>query len=336
MDHDPQERIRLIVGHTSGVAEILTVVREMNSALWRVDAEIKTVETVSHPLAGGTFVLDAKKGLPIRASKEQLSQSLHPTPPDTHCILVTAGAKGARCFSDLTGSRISKTEWGNKTGTVCSVQIVEKMGSRALVAFTDHHEALAFSLPNLEHLSSFDLPATDTSTLTCDDTGDWLVYTVDKTSRIIQQTTYGTLFDFRRAYTLPTIDFSITKPAVPPQPQPVSLGPTSLLSSWFRFGQSMTGEQLDTLLGGPDRPIPEKAQGSTADIQAGASSVAQAAAEVQSNLYARLQSAMGERGQMLSDLEERFNSLEAGSRSMVAEAKRRAAEQSAKSWFFGI
>ena len=59
--------------------------------------------------------------------------------------------------------------------------------------------------------------------------------------------TYATLFDFRRAYTLPDVDFASTAPTVPPQPQPVATGPASLLGSWFRFGQSMTGEQLDDL-----------------------------------------------------------------------------------------
>ncbi|KAJ7492344.1 WD40 containing snare-dependent exocytosis protein [Mycena latifolia] len=325
IENDPQLHVRLIVGYTSGTTEILTVIRDSNTASWRIDGEIKKVETVANPLPGGTFLLDPKKGLPIRATKEQLAQSFHSTPPDTHCILVTAGTKGARSFGDITGARIGKTDWGNKTGTVCSVQIVEKMGSHALVAFTDNHEALAFSLPQLEYLCTLRLPTEDTSYLTCDNTGDWM------SSRIIDRASYGTFFDFRRAYTPPDVTF--TKPNVPPQPQPVSLGPTSLLSSWFRFGQSMTGEQLDILLGGPDRPIPEVKPPRPENGPSEASSLAQTAAGAQSTLYARLQSAVGERGQMLGDLEDRFNSLEQGSRSMVAQAKRLAAEQTAKGWF---
>ncbi|KAJ7103251.1 WD40 containing snare-dependent exocytosis protein [Mycena belliarum] len=324
-EHDPQIRTRLIVGYTSGLTEILTVIRETNSPGWRIDADIKKIETVAHPLVGGTFILDPKKGLPLRATKELLAQSFHPTPPETHCILITAGAKGARSFSDITGPRIGKTDWGNKTGTVQSVQIVEKMGSRALIAITDNHEVLAFSIPQLEYLCTLRLPTDDTSSLTCDETGDWM------TAQIIDRASYGTIFDFRRAYTPPNITF--TQPTIPSQPQPVSLGPTSLLSSWFRFGQSMTGEQLDILLGGPDRPIPEAKQSSLANFPTNASSAAQIATEAQSSLYARLQSAVGERGQMLGDLEDHFNSLEQGSRSMVTQAKRMAAEQSAKSWF---
>ncbi|KAJ7675329.1 lethal giant larvae like, C-terminal-domain-containing protein [Mycena rosella] len=333
IENDPQLRIRLIVGYVSGAAEILTVIRDTNSPSRRIDGEIKKVETVANPLPGGTFILDTKKGLPIRATKEQLAQSFHPTPPETHCMMVMAGTKGARSFADITGPRIAKTDWGNKTGTVRSVQIVEKMGSHALVAFTDNHEALAFSLPHLEHLCTLNLPTEDASSLTCDNTGDWMACSMNHASAIIDHASYGTLFDFRRAYTPPDIDLLITKPTVPAQPQPVSLGPTSLLSSWFRFGQSMTGEQLDILLGGPDRPIPEKKPQSATIDPTSASSLAQTAAGVQSSLYSRLQSAVGERGQMLGDLEDRFNSLEEGSRSMVAQAKRLAAEQSARSWF---
>ncbi|KAJ7070791.1 WD40 containing snare-dependent exocytosis protein [Mycena amicta] len=336
-DNDPQLRVRLIVGYVSGATEIITVTRETNSSLWCIEAEIKKVEGVPNPLLGGMFVLDAKKGGFLRATRERLAQSLHPTAPDSTSILVIAGAKGARCIADLHGPRISRVDWAAKGSAVVCAQVVEKMGSQALVAFTDHHEIMAYSLPSLDHLGTFALPYRDTMSISCDETGDWVAYTPDKNSGRVELMRYGTLFDFRRAYTPPNLDFSSSKPVVPPQPQPVSLGPTSLISSWFRFGQSMTGEQLDTLLGGPNRPIPQKVSpppASSSETQTGgSSSLAQTAAGVQGSLYSRLQSAMGERGQMLSELEERFNSLEQGSRSMASQAKRMAAEQTAKGWF---
>lgn len=157
----------------------------------------------------------------------------------------------------------------------------------------------------------------------------------------MRRATYATLFDIRRAYTLPDIDFASTTPVVPPQPQPVAAGPASLLSSWFRFGQSMTGEQLDDLLAGPDRPIPEEAKPKTqAALNMGLPSVAgvtAAATAAQNTLYDRLSSALDQRGQMLGELGERFSSLEEGSRGVVEQAKRLAAEQTAKGWLgFGI
>jgi syntaxin-binding protein 5 len=39
---------------------------------------------------------------------------------------------------------------------------------------------------------------------------------------------------------------------------------------------------------------------------------------------------------MLDDLGERFNALEQGSKDMVAQAKRMAAQQGAKAWLFGL
>ncbi|KAF7311134.1 WD40 containing SNARE-dependent exocytosis protein [Mycena chlorophos] len=329
---DPQLRVRLLVAYVSGATDIMTVSR--SGASWQVDAEIKKTEGTPNTLLGGVFVLDAKKGNILHATRERLSQALHPPAPDasTNCVLVSAGAKGARTTANVNGTRISKVDWATK-GVVGCVRVVEKMGSQALVAFTDHQEVLAYSLPSLDHLGTFPIPGDDTRSISCDETGDWVSYTVNKNAGRIDRVTYGTLFDFRRAYVPPDLDFSLSRPVVPAQPQPVSLGPTSLISSWFRFGQSMTGDQLDTLLGGPNRPIPQKAPPPKADAPAGSgsASVAQSVSGTQSTLYARLQNAMGERGQMLSDLEERFNSLEEGSKSMAAQAKRLAAEQTAKS-----
>ncbi|KAF7307215.1 WD40 containing SNARE-dependent exocytosis protein [Mycena indigotica] len=329
-DNDPQNRVRLLVGYASGATELLTLSRPSN--VWQVEQEIKKVDGAPHPIPGGTFILDAKKGNILHATRERLAQSFNPTAPDANCILVSAGAKGARCIANLCGSRISKVEWPTKGGaTVTCVQVVEKMGSQALVAFTDHQEVLAYSLPNLDLLGTFAAPTRDSTSVSCDHTGDWVSYTANKNTGKVEVMTYGTLFNFRRAYLPPNLEFLSTKPTIPPQPQPVSLGPTSLFSSWFKSGQSMTGDQLDILLGGPDRPIPQKPAPPKAQAN-DAASVAKSAAGVQDSLYSRLQSAMGERGQMLNDLEERFNALEEGSKNMASQAKRIAAQQTAKSW----
>ncbi|CAK5280636.1 unnamed protein product, partial [Mycena citricolor] len=336
---DHHLRIRLIVGHSSGSAEVLMIGRDATG--WKVEADGTKGEMASNPLAMGTFVIDIKHGKPIHATKEQLgraSQDSGPTETDT--IFVTAGAKGAKSFKNVNGPRIGKTDWGNKTGNVISVQIVEKMSSRGLVAFTDKQEVLTYSLPTLEHLYTLKLPLDDNAIVSCDESGDWIAYYANGTGCILEKIIYGTVFDFRRAFFPPDINLAPSRRSAPAQPQPVSLGPTSVLSSWFRFGQSMTGDQLDALMAGPDRPIPEPPKGpegqslaSYASALPSASSVAQSVSGVQNNLYSRLQSAMGERSQMLGDLEDRFNSLHEGSQSMVSQAKRLAAEQSAKRWF---
>jgi len=246
------------------------------------------------------------------------------------------GAKGVRCIADITGERVGKADWNSKVGGVESVQIVEKSGSQALVAFTDKNEALVYSLPHLEQLQILHLPESDLA-LSVDTSGDFLVFKRDFESNLIKETILCSLFNIRRAYDLPDVDLASTRREVPTQPKPVSAGPPSLLSgtlSWFGGGGGMTGDQMDVLLAGPDRPDPPKVQ-----LQAaarGPSAAAKLSAEAQSaqsNLYARLSSALNERGQALGDLEDRFNSLESGSKSMVDQAKRLAAEQGTKAWF---
>lgn len=62
---------------------------------------------------------------------------------------------------------------------------------------------------------------------------------------------YGTLFSQRRGfYGLPRVDLGAKRTAVPPQPQPVSLGPASVLGSLMSYigkQSTMTGEEVDAL-----------------------------------------------------------------------------------------
>jgi syntaxin-binding protein 5 len=83
--------------------------------------------------------------------------------------------------------------------------------------------------------------------LTIDTSGDFIAWAADPVSKLINSATYGTLFDFRRSNTLPDVDFSTSRGTIPSQPQPVPLGPTSFLGSWFSFNQTKTGEQIDEL-----------------------------------------------------------------------------------------
>jgi len=101
---------------------------------------------------------------------------------------------------------------------------------------------------------------------------------------------------------------------------------------------------MQSTVGGPDRPIPERIalektksaeDDANGGVQSTAAGIAASAVAVQANLYNRLTSALGERGyviclvifhvfigirsQLLGELEERFNSLEEGSRNMVTQ-----------------
>jgi syntaxin-binding protein 5 len=157
--------------------------------------------------------------------------------------------------------------------------------------------------------------------LSVDTSGDFVVLKRDFKSNLIKEAILSSLFNIRRAYDLPDVDFASTSREVPNQPKPVSAGPPSLLSetwSWFGGVGSMTGEQVDALctfrkilirmililwvlfaVAGPDRPIPQPPRVQSATTAHGPSTAARVSAEAQStqsNIYARLSSALGERG----------------------------------------
>jgi syntaxin-binding protein 5 len=156
--------------------------------------------------------------------------------------------------------------------------------------------------------------------LNVDTSGDFIAFKRDFKSNLIKEIILSSLFDIRRAYGLPDVDFVSTSREVPSQPKPISAGPVGLLSgtlSWLGGGGGMTGDQVDALcmyhipaessvmmmsnspfiVAGPDRPMPEapKVQ-STATGPSTAARLSAEAQSAQSNLYARLSSALNDRG----------------------------------------
>ncbi|KAK2461424.1 hypothetical protein APHAL10511_005887 [Amanita phalloides] len=325
---DPQARIRLLAIHLSGHLEIISFMQDMETEPWDVVDDTVSAEAVANPLQHGSFVLDEKTGSIISTDRERMFLMQRASSSETRSIFVTTGSKGARVYAEVTGQRIAKTDWtSSKTGNIQSTQIVEKMGSCALVAFTDKHLALVYSLPHLDHLHTLELPSIPTLPPSIDRSGDFIAFSPSPMSGKIDEAIYGTLFDFRRVYSWPDVELIPSPLTIPPQPQPVPIGPSSRLSAWFRFGLSMSGDQLDTLLGGPERPLPEPEPTKAGVGESPAASIASRAAAVQNDLYVKLTSALSQRGQVAEDLGARFNALEEGSRNMVAQAKKIAAQQ---------
>lgn len=87
--------------------------------------------------------------------------------------------------------------------------------------------------------------------LSTDGTGDYMEWVRSNPSGLISLAKYGTLFDVRRSapYGPPEVSLADETRTVPPQPQPVSIGPASVLTSWWGTitSNTMTGEQIDTL-----------------------------------------------------------------------------------------
>jgi len=125
---DPQLSVRLIVVYQSGHAEIYTLVHSGNPVSWSIISEPVPCKAVVDPLPGGTFVVDTK-GAPVRADRVRLAASYQGgLPAETRqSLMITVGAKGARCNLNIDGEKMGKTEWGTKVGLLQSAQIVEHM-----------------------------------------------------------------------------------------------------------------------------------------------------------------------------------------------------------------
>ncbi|PCH34194.1 hypothetical protein WOLCODRAFT_113329 [Wolfiporia cocos MD-104 SS10] len=357
---DPTPRIRLIAASASGPASIHAISRTTEGA-WTVLSPPASSEASARTVPGGSVVLDAKTGARSTADRQALASvlsgeaaALDPTGTrgrKTASVWVSAGYKSVRCVADLDGERIAKADWGSKAGNVLRVEVVEKNNARALVAFTDHSEALVYSLPFLEHLHTLQLPQSGLSRLSSDSSGDYLTHTYDPATGLVRATHYGTVFGTRRTapYAAPLTDLAHGRGTVPAQPAPVPLEPQGVIGSVLGYlGRGVTpGAEIDALLAGPDRPEPAvsayDARGrpppASRDAQAadtGPSAFQQASASMSTgvgDLYNRLGNALAERGEMLGSLEEQFKSLEEGSKGMVAQAQKLAAQQSAKRWF---
>jgi len=98
------------------------------------------------------------------------------------------------------------------------------------------------------NLSNFDSPPDRYRTLSIDESGDYVDWTVRDS--IAHKCELGTLFGLRRKtlYHDKVLNILRDKNRLPAQPQPVSMGPTTLLGQMYAFvGSSTTGAQIDTL-----------------------------------------------------------------------------------------
>jgi len=265
------------------------------------------------------------------------------TKSDAHCFTISAGAKGAKCVVNLTGNTAGKAEWG-KNRTVEGANVVMKSGVSTFVAITTNREVLVYSLPALELMHTFHFNGLPMAIVSLDYTGDFIEMAVDERSGIIHTTRLGTILNVRRPSGKYFIDLVSSRKSIPAPPQPIPLvSPAKVdigasLGSMLGYGRSISGDQFDVLLAGPDRPLDTPTSAAVATkFPSEAAKAAQAMAnqgyQVGSDLYTNLTNAINERGDTLANLQDKFSSLESGSRAMVAQAKRLAAEQTAKGWF---
>lgn len=146
------------------------------------------------------------------------------------------------------------------------------------MAYTSLGNALIYSLPHLEQIHTLPLPALGSSEYvlflsafrpltvalisysppSTDDTGDLITHNAFPTPagsslRPLLSSEIHTLFSRRRKgpYTFPLVDLAHGRGTVPSQPQPVSLGPPSMMGSMMEYISSFTGasagDQIDAL-----------------------------------------------------------------------------------------
>jgi syntaxin-binding protein 5 len=135
---DPACEIRLIAVRESGHSHIYTF---MHSSYLQTGRDVRdTLEEADgmfHPFSE-TFVLDSKtgrrrkldrRGVGLTETRRGISDSAKGD--RKHCVWICAGSKGVKSVLDINGSRIAKVDWPSaaKSGTVESVQVVERLGA---------------------------------------------------------------------------------------------------------------------------------------------------------------------------------------------------------------
>ncbi|EIN13878.1 hypothetical protein PUNSTDRAFT_110047 [Punctularia strigosozonata HHB-11173 SS5] len=369
---DPTPQIRLVAVRASGHASLYTVLPSSQSPTgFEVQDTSQGIDGMVHPFPQ-TFILESKTGRRCKlnrrgvgltqTSSRGLSNSTPAREHSKHCVWICAGEKGVKTVLDLNGSRVAKIDWpaASKLGTVQTVQVVDRSDAFVLAALTDKGKALVYSLPSLDLIHTLELPSASTIAPSLDESGDFVIWHRHMNSGFVQKETYGSLFNIRRSPADAPIHVdlvsTIRSRTMPPPPQPINIGPATVLGtvgSWLGVGvqKTITAEQLDIILAGPDRPLPRSLPpkqklgqvkwSSSADEDANRGELAtpgllQNMQATSSALYGRLGNAVDERGEMLSSLQEHSEALQEGTRNMLKQAKQLAASQATKGWFGGL
>lgn len=124
----------LIATHDSGSSVVYSLLRAQNSS-WMVKESTEAADAMSHPLPGGSVVIDSRTGNRWKANRNGLATVMASLPEDSShsegarkTIWVTAGAKGVKCVVNVTGERVERVDWSSKAGKVERVEVIHKNG----------------------------------------------------------------------------------------------------------------------------------------------------------------------------------------------------------------
>lgn len=343
---DQNPSVRLISVHESGISYVYKLARESSSSSYSF-VEAVTTETLPNLFNDSSFVIDSKTGALMRADKTMFAATLQQggVVPANSCFWVTASAGGAECRVDITGVRVGRVNWSSKQNII-RASIVERNGSQSLVAWGSGGEIFVYTLPYLEllHTTTSPMPAS-ASAISVDTTGDFVYCETTEKPQTMSRVILASLFSSGRVYDEPVtalLEHMATIPPIPPKPQQAPPGLLSLLSAWLGPPTTASGDQLDNIFAGQNRPVSrlQLPDSGTEDVEPAGHLSAQTAAantlrhaRAPDSVYGRLSSALAERGERLGDVEQRVESTALRMQDMVTEAKRLAAKQEAKRWF---
>ncbi|KAI6144526.1 hypothetical protein EDD17DRAFT_163955 [Pisolithus thermaeus] len=193
-------------------------------------------------------------------------------------------------------------------------------------------EILIYTLPYLEllHTTASPTPASH-SAISVDTTGDFVYCETTQRAWTVSRVTLASLFSSGRVYDEPVtalLEHMATIPPIPPMPQSAPPGLLSLLSAWLGPQTTASGDSLDNIFAGQDRPLsrPQFPDSRIQGVETVGHLSAQTAAtntlrhaRAPDDVYGRLSSALTERGELLGDVEQRVESTARRMQDMVAE-----------------
>ncbi|KAJ1302415.1 hypothetical protein OPQ81_002733 [Rhizoctonia solani] len=329
--------VHLICITESGLTRVFTLSPPNRSLNWTLRGQAKTTKHSSLARPIFNSVVDLESGHVCEPTPEGLQRITDRSGLRNYgpSVWIVANQTRLRTFAGLLGREIAHVDRKPGKEVIC-IDVVEKHGECVIVAFESDGEATIYSVPKLERINGFSF-GYPMSRINSDSQGDFITSSSRNLLELV------TLSNFSRAQH-PIVDLSVPGPIIRDRPDPVDAGG---IVSWLWATRSRSGAEIDACLAGPNRPPPKvrKAKyvpaerlpngpiSSVRPATEGSAAARANAAAGPSDLYSRLTAAVSERGDMLSGLEERFGHLEAASKDLASQAKRIAAQQSAKRWF---
>ncbi|GAA5976856.1 hypothetical protein JCM10908_005652 [Rhodotorula pacifica] len=344
-DHDRSPR--LLVTQESGLTRVFEVASV--GGTWHVGSQPVSVPHESARGAVASFVID-KTGdeLLADAQRLQLSQAYQGQAfdaaggPASLWIVVTRTS--AACYFKIDGPKVA--EYVDERECFEKATIVHQQGCAALVVQSRSCAMYTFSLPALQQVSrmKFETTLHDSAGLFAfASDGDFVQHLDPFNIRL------GTVRDLYRPDFPPKIDLFNPNKYVPVQTSALqSVG--SAFGTWFGGRKVYTGAEMDTILGGPNRPPPKQRvtagaptplktttrKQATAPANAGGwglpsqTEFVQGASESARDIMARTNAALEQRGEYLQNIQDRLGSALDGAAAFAKETQKTAQQEAAK------